>query len=106
MNDKLKGMLVGMLIGATVVGGTVLATTGTKTIEVAYNNIKICMDGEMIDPKDANGQTVEPFIYNGTTYLPVRAVGTVIGKDVSWDGVEKVVYLGAKPNDAENWLNV
>ena len=106
MNDKIKGMLVGMLIGATVVGGTVLATTGTKTIEVAYNNIKICMDGEMIDPKDANGQTVEPFIYNGTTYLPVRAVGTVIGKDVSWDGVEKVVYLGAKPNDAENWLNV
>ena len=60
----------------------------------------------MIDPKDANGQTVEPFIYNGTTYLPVRAVGTAIGKDVSWDGVEKVVYLGAKPGDAENWLNV
>ena len=106
MNDKLKGTLVGMLIGATAVGGTVLATTGTKTIEVAYNNIKICMDGEMIEPKDANGQTVEPFIYNGTTYLPVRAVGNAIGKDVSWDGVEKVVYLGAKPGDAENWLNV
>lgn len=64
------------------------------------------MDGELVDPKDANGQTVEPFIYNGTTYLPVRAVGSAIGKEVNWDGVEKVVYLGAKPGNVENWLDV
>lgn len=64
------------------------------------------MDGELVEPKDANGQTVEPFVYNGTTYLPVRAVSNAIGKDVSRDGVEKVVYLGAKPGSTENWLDV
>lgn len=106
MKEKLKGMLIGLLLGTILAGGTVWAATGMKSIDVMYNNIKIYMDGELVEPKDANGQTVEPFIYNGTTYLPVRAVGNAIGKEVSWDGVEKVVYLGAKPGNVENWLNV
>lgn len=106
MKEKLKGMLIGLLLGTILAGGTVWAATGMKSIDVMYNNIKIYMDGELVEPKDANGQTVEPFIYNGTTYLPVRAVGNAIGKEVSWDGVEKVVYLGAKPGNIENWLNV
>lgn len=75
MKERLKGMLVGLLIGTTVAGGTVWAGSGMKNIDVMYDNIKIYMDGELVKPKDANGQTVEPFIYNGTTYLPVRAVG-------------------------------
>ena len=106
LNDKIKGAILGVLIGATVAGGTIFAATNSKTIEVFYDNIKIFIDGEEVQPKDANGQAIEPFIYNGTTYLPLRAVGTAIGKDVNWDGVEKVVYLGAKPGETENWLNV
>lgn len=106
MKEKVKGVIAGLLIGSTIAGGSVWAATGMQTIDVSFDNIKIFMDGEQIDPKDATGQTVEPFIYNGTTYLPVRAVGNAIGKEVSWDGVNKVVYLGAKPGDVENWLNV
>ena len=45
----------------------------------------------------------EPFIYNGTTYLPVRAVGEVFGKNVSWDGNTKTVYIGENPNQ-KNYL--
>ena len=62
-----------------------------------YDNIKLVIDGATITPKDANGSTVEPFIYNGTTYLPVRAVGNALGKQVSWDGKTKTVYLGDAP---------
>ncbi len=106
MREKLKGLVAGLLIGTTVAGGSVWAATGMRSIDVMFDNIKIYMDGELVEPKDANGQTVEPFVYNGTTYLPVRAVSNAIGKDVSWDGVEKVVYLGAKPGSSENWLDV
>ena len=41
MKKRLQGLIVGVLIGATVTGGVVFATTGTKTIEVFYNNIKV-----------------------------------------------------------------
>lgn len=106
MKERIQGIISGILIGALCTGGAVFAKSAVENIEVAYDNIKIYMDGELVDPRDANGQKVEPFIYNGTTYLPVRAVGAAIGKEVSWDGVEKVVYLGAKPGNVENWLNV
>lgn len=44
--------------------------------------------------KDANGQTVYPLIYNGTTYLPVRAVSALMKEPVEWDGSSKTVYMG------------
>lgn len=74
-----------------------------KTVTIEYANIKMVVDGIPVTPKDANGKTVEPFIYNGTTYLPVRAVGDAIGKQVSWDGKSKTVYLGEAPN-SRKWL--
>ncbi len=98
MKKRLQGLVVGMLIGCLLMGGLVFATNGSEIIEIAYSNIKIYVDGLKADPKDAYGRTVEPFIYNGTTYLPVRAVGEAIGKNVFWDAETKSVYLGEVPN--------
>jgi len=35
---------------------------------------------------------IEPFIYNGTTYMPVRGTAKLAGMDVEWDGSTKSVY--------------
>ena len=101
MKNTLKGYLIGVLSTVLLLGTVCYAANNTKTIEALYNNIKIYVDGVKIDPKDANGNTVEPFIYNGTTYLPVRAMGEAIGKTVTWDGVTQSVYLGEKPGDVQ-----
>ena len=104
---RLKTLLAFALISATLVGASAFATgtRRTETIAVTYDNIQIVVDGKVIEAKDALGNPVEPFIYNGTTYLPVRAVGSAIGKDVAWDGIKKVVYLGAVPGAGENWFD-
>jgi len=94
MKKRLQGIAIGMLISALLFAVVVFAKSGSETIEVIYDNISIYLDGVKIEPKDANGKTVEPFIYNGTTYLPVRAIGEAIGKKVSWDDATKSVYLG------------
>jgi hypothetical protein len=73
-----------------------LATNGNKTLTAGYSDIKIYIDGTLISPKDATGKAVEPFIIDGTTYLPVRAVGEAFGKEVSWDGATSSVYVGKK----------
>lgn len=93
MKQKLQGLIAGMLIGATITGGAVFATTGTKTIEVLYNNIKVYKDNVLCELKDANGTVIEPFIYNGTTYMPVRGTANLAGMDVEWDGATQSVYL-------------
>ena len=76
----------------------VLAESVKKNIEVSYNNITLVIDGRVVTPKDVNGNIVEPFIYNGTTYLPVRAVSEALGKRVEWDPATQTVYVGENHN--------
>ncbi len=87
-------ILAGVLSVTLLVGGTVLASDGSRNIDIFFRNIKIMIDGAEYVPTDSDGNVVEPFIYNGTTYLPVRAVANAFGKDVKWDGENATVYLG------------
>ena len=52
--------------------------TVTSGVNVEFNN-------EAIDMTDANGKAVEAFIYNGTTYVPIRAVSNAFGADIGYD---------------------
>lgn len=42
---------------------------------------------------DVNGNVVTPILKDGTTYLPVRAIGLAFGKTVNWDNETKTVIL-------------
>ena len=72
---------------------TALAVSGTVSKDLYFNNIKVSLDGKMVDLKDANGMAVEPFAIDGTTYLPVRAVSDAVGLDVEWDQKNQQVKL-------------
>ena len=104
MKKRLQGLIAGVLIGATVTGGVVFAATGAKTIEVLYNNIKVYKDNVLCELKDANGTVIEPFIYNGTTYMPVRGTANLAGMDVEWDGATQSVYLWDEMSGGEAFL--
>ncbi len=68
-----------------------------KTIEVNYVGISLVVDDKKVDlGKDTNGNNIEPFVYNGTTYLPVAAVAKALDKKVKWDGDTKTIYVGGK----------
>lgn len=106
MKKRLQGLIAGVLIGVLSTGSVAFAKVGTEFIEAVYANVKIYIDGKQIEPRDVNGNKVEPFIYNGTTYLPVRAVGEAFGKAVSYDGKTKSVYVGMNPNEKTYLLDV
>ena len=93
MRDKIKGIVLGIIIG-TILVPTVSATIATVTKELAYNDIKISLNGSIIEPADANGNVVEPFIIDGTTYLPVRSVADALGLNVEWNSESNTVILG------------
>lgn len=91
-NKKIVSTLAIILILSTVV----IASSRVANIKVVYDNIKIVVDGKEVHfGSDSEGKKIEPFIYNGTTYLPVRAVGEAVGKEVSWDQSSKTVFLGS-----------
>ena len=102
--DKLKGLIAGILIGCLLCGGSVYAISGTKTIDVTYRDIKVYKDGVLTNLVDGNGTKVEPFIYNGTTYLPVRGACQLAGMDVEWDGKTSSVYLWDEVSAGESFF--
>lgn len=53
----------------------------------------IVVDGEEQTFNNAQGETVYPLLYDGTTYLPVRAIGNLMGKTVYWYENEKKIEL-------------
>ncbi|MBP3337194.1 MAG: hypothetical protein J6L59_02160 [Clostridia bacterium] len=93
MKKRLQGLIAGALIGIILTSGGVFAKQVTETAELFYNNIKISLNGKQLQPKDADGNYVEPFIINGTTYLPVRAVANALGINVGWDSNTNTVVL-------------
>jgi len=90
-SGALAGMMAALLIATAI---PVMASSGSRTIDITYNNIKIALDGQQITPRDGQGNIVEPFIYEGTTYLPLRAIANALGLSVEWDGATQTVKLG------------
>ena len=103
---KRSKTLILALCAALLLSSAVCAASRTKEITAYYNNIKLVVDGVPVTPKDANGATVEPFIVDGTTYLPVRAIGESLGKTVKWDGNTQTVYIGGVPGEDTYLLDV
>lgn len=98
-----KSRIISICVAVSItLGVTVFAKQATETISVMYDNIKILIDGVEYTAYDANGNVVEPFIYNGTTYLPVRGIANAFDKDVDWEPQTSTVVLGTKNYD---WLD-
>ena len=93
LKKQIQGYVAGLLTATLISGGVAIAKSRTETLEVLYDDIKVYVDNVRTELKDANGVTVEPFVYQGTTYLPVRGTAQAAGMQVTWDGASKSVYL-------------
>ena len=87
------GALTALLISATTV--TALAASGAIRIEVSP--ISVLVDGEVFQPKDAMGNDVMVFTYNGTTYAPLRALAEAYGLEVGYDGERNIATVSKQP---------
>ena len=96
---RLQGFILGVIITALLLGSVPVFA---ENISVLFNNINIMLNGEKIASagdsyKLDNGSTV-PFsiLYKGTTYLPMRKVAELLGKEVTWDGTTNTAGISDK----------
>ncbi len=59
-----------------------------RTVSIMYNN-------ELKEFSDVNGTKVYPLTYQGTTYLPIRAISALFSIPVEWNDEERMVLLGS-----------
>jgi hypothetical protein len=104
------GIAIALVLSVTVptlaASATAVVKQLTANFTVGGNSISIYVDGGKIAPKDGNGNAVEPFVVDGTTYLPIRAVSEALGKSVSWDGATASVYIGEMPGKADYMTDI
>jgi hypothetical protein len=72
-------------LGIAMSGSVVQAASLTKTLKAAYNNIGISYNGQI---KSLSNQ---PFLVDGATYVPLRAVSEIMGANVNW--ANNTVYI-------------
>jgi len=95
------------LIATLVLSGATVASAGSMTpmsavlpqaggqVQVYLKpDVNIIVDGQEKIFCDVNNEVVYPIIYNGSTYLPVRAISGLMGENIEWDAYSKTVYMG------------
>lgn len=89
MKDKVKGLIIGLSIGSLLAGSAAYASA--TQIEVVFKNIKYMFNG--VEKKSTEGKS---FVYNNTTYVPLRFVGEALGQNVTWDEKNQTIWFGEK----------
>lgn len=98
MKKSLKRSLAVLCVLTLAVGSALAATAATtRMLEARYPGITLTVNGKTVQPTDVDGAPTEPFIVDGTTYVPVRAIGEALGKAVTWDPKTNTVTVGLAP---------
>lgn len=72
------------------------------------DDFTIVIDGKEKTFRTSAGKEIYPLLYDGSTYLPLRAIGQIMDKDVAWDKDTKTVTLtgdGYTVTDADSFGN-
>lgn len=101
MTGRFWKRISGSLAILTLSGGLLLAmpmedvSAAAKAAELRPD-IVIMIDGTERDFFSATGKELQPIVYGGTTYLPVRAIGELMGKNVDWNQDAMTLTLAGK----------
>ena len=85
MKTKFLSFVAGALTVLMLVALPVSALASDGALSIKAYPIRILVNGQVFAPKDANGNDVLVFTYNGTTYAPLRALAEAYDLEVGYD---------------------
>ena len=101
MKKRLIAVTAMVIAGVMIFSSAALgAASVAKNIKAYFSGIKIIVNGVQ------QASSPEPFIYNDTTYVPIRLISTALGKNVAWDQQQNAVIItdGAAEKQASQEL--
>lgn len=89
---RIKSFISGILIGSICTCAVSGIAVGVwDKIDVLRNDIKVVVNGKEI--------AADNFLYNDTTYLPMRAIGEALGEKVDYDQASNTAYIGERTDN-------
>jgi hypothetical protein len=77
--------LVAVMMLVMSFSSTGFASWLDQTIKASYRNITVFVNGTLKQARTAQGTVVEPFIVDGTTYVPLRGIAEMLGYTVNFN---------------------
>jgi len=82
----------------------VLCVTSVTFVSGHRVAILVFIDGTEVHMHDANGSRVLPILQEGTTFVPLRAIGEAFGRSVEWDAVNQAAIIGVRPDVIPSYM--
>lgn len=89
MKRFIPGIILGFIISTAAYS---FATGNWENISVLRNDITVVVDGETLSSDN--------FLYNDTTYLPIRAIGEALDKEVLYNEETNTAIIQDKGEDS------
>lgn len=101
MKQKIRSYFLGFLSATLLlISLNVYASDIFSTISVVLNKVNVSLEGNIVGPAGGNYQLSNgvqvPYsiLYKGTTYLPMRKLAELLGKDVTWNSNGNIAAIG------------
>jgi hypothetical protein len=82
---RVKVFIAGVVLGALLM---TVSPVLAETVDIAFNAMHITVNGKSV--------VADNFLYNGTTYVPLRAIAEMLGLDVSYDASTNTAAINSK----------
>ena len=100
MKKQLTSFLAGTLVTTLIFALSISALASVGAFDITVSPIDLLVNGNVFQPKDVNGKDVMVFVYEGTTYAPVRALAEAYGLEVGYDSGKNLATVsqpGSEP---------
>ncbi len=87
MKKHFLSFILGCTVTAILTTSTITYAETMKTIDAIFGKIKLVVDGQQMDK--------ETLLYEGTTYIPLRAAAEAFGKEVDYDHLTETAYINS-----------
>ncbi|WIV12242.1 copper amine oxidase N-terminal domain-containing protein [Proteiniborus sp. MB09-C3] len=89
---KRMAVITTALILSLFLTSIAFADNGFKDLKAWFGDIKIFSNNQQVQLE------VKPFIIDGTTYVPLRALSNIFNKNINWDGTNLRIDITDKPD--------
>lgn len=100
---KLKGFAIGLLVG-----GVLMTALPSWAASVKYTLLKVTYP-IFVNNSEYTNTELPMLNYEGNTYIPMRAVGDLLGATVQWNADQKraeIYYDGVEPTENNAFRNI
>jgi hypothetical protein len=91
---RISKKMMAMVLAIMLMSGTVFSASLNEKIEVLKNAVRLEVNGKFVETSN--------FLYEGTTYVPLRAAAEALGAEVTWVQETRTAGIVTSNGDKDN----